>query len=67
MPGARGGGLGYELLRQSAATLRSAGAKRLSLTVTAANRAAVRLYTRCGFREVRRFYAYVWERLPERN
>ena len=60
-PGARGVGLGYELLRQSTAALRGAGAKRVSLTVTAANQEAVRLYTRCGFREVRRFYAYAWE------
>jgi ribosomal protein S18 acetylase RimI-like enzyme len=61
-PHAKGAGLGYELLRRSAATLRDAGAKRISLTVTAANQEAVRLYTRCGFREMRRFYAYVWER-----
>jgi ribosomal protein S18 acetylase RimI-like enzyme len=61
MPDARGAGLGYELLRRSAAALRSAGAKRISLTVTAANKGAVGLYTNCGFREVRRFHAYVWE------
>ena len=61
-PDARGTGLGYELLRQSIATLRDAGAKRISLTVTAANEEAVRLYARCGFREARRFYAYVWEK-----
>jgi ribosomal protein S18 acetylase RimI-like enzyme len=61
MPHARGEGLGSELLRRSLATLRSAGAKRISLTVTAANEEAVRLYLQCGFRELRRFYAYVWE------
>jgi ribosomal protein S18 acetylase RimI-like enzyme len=61
-PDARGAGLGYELLRQSITMLRGAGAGRVSLTVTATNAEAVRLYTRCGFREVRRFYAYVWER-----
>jgi len=66
-PHARGAGLGYELLRQAAATLRSAGAERISLTVTAANQEAVRLYTRCGFQEIRRFHAYVWERAPERD
>jgi len=60
-PDARGAGLGYELLRQSAATLGGAGAKRIGLTVTAANEEAVRLYTRFGFRDTRRFYAYVWE------
>lgn len=60
-PHAKGAGLGYELLRQAVATLRAAGAKRVSLTVTAANEDAVRLYFQCGFREVRRFFAYVWE------
>jgi ribosomal protein S18 acetylase RimI-like enzyme len=60
-PDARGAGLGYELLRQSAAALGDAGAKRISLTVTAANAEAIRLYTRCGFREIRRFHAFVWE------
>jgi ribosomal protein S18 acetylase RimI-like enzyme len=62
MPNARRAGLGYELLRKSTETLRSAGAKRVSLTVTGANEPAVKLYRRCGFRQVRRFYAYVWER-----
>jgi ribosomal protein S18 acetylase RimI-like enzyme len=62
IPHARRAGLGYELLRRSTDTLRDAGAKRISLTVTAANEEAVRLYTRCGFQEIRRFYAYVWER-----
>jgi ribosomal protein S18 acetylase RimI-like enzyme len=61
-PHARRAGLGYELLRKSTEVLRNAGAKRISLTVTAANEEAVRLYRRCGFREMRRFYAYVWER-----
>lgn len=61
-PQARGAGLGYELLRKTAEALRGAGAKRISLTVTAANEEAVRLYTRCGFRELRRFCAFVWER-----
>jgi GNAT superfamily N-acetyltransferase len=60
-PCARGTGLGYELLRRSVEELRRAGAKRISLTVTAANQEAVRLYERCGFEEVRRFHAYVWE------
>jgi ribosomal protein S18 acetylase RimI-like enzyme len=61
-PQATGAGLGYELLRQSIATLREAGAKRISLSVTAANENAVRLYTRCGFRTARQYYACVWER-----
>jgi ribosomal protein S18 acetylase RimI-like enzyme len=60
-PEAKGAGVGYELLRLSIAGLRQGGAKRVSLTVTAANEEAVRLYLRCGFREVRRFYAYIWD------
>jgi ribosomal protein S18 acetylase RimI-like enzyme len=60
-PAARGSGLGYELLRRSVEELRRAGARRISLTVTRANTEAVRLYERCGFEELRRFYAYVWE------
>lgn len=62
MPEARGAGLGYELLRQSVAKLKAAGAKRVSLTVTATNEDALRLYDRAGFREVRRFSAFVWEK-----
>ncbi len=61
VPGAQGIGLGYELLRQAVAGLRAAGALRVSLTVTTANRGALELYRRCGFRELRRFFAYIWE------
>jgi len=60
-PQAKGRGLGYELLRRSVIGLRAHGARRISLTVTAANTEAVALYQRFGFREVRRFFAYVWE------
>jgi ribosomal protein S18 acetylase RimI-like enzyme len=60
-PHVKGFGLGYELLRRAVTALRLAGAKRVSLTVTGANEEAVKLYRRCGFQEVRRFYAYVWE------
>jgi ribosomal protein S18 acetylase RimI-like enzyme len=60
-PRAQGAGLGYELLSRSVAALRAGGAARISLTVTTANTAAVELYRRCGFHELRRFFAYVWE------
>jgi ribosomal protein S18 acetylase RimI-like enzyme len=60
-PHAKGVGLGYELLRRAVMALRAGGAKRVSLTVTTANEEAVRLYRRCGFREIRHFFAYVWE------
>jgi ribosomal protein S18 acetylase RimI-like enzyme len=60
-PQAKGTGLGYEMLRRSVDALRLAGARRITLTVTANNEDAIRLYERCGFEEVRRFFAYVWE------
>jgi ribosomal protein S18 acetylase RimI-like enzyme len=60
-PGAKGAGIGHELLRQSLLALRDAGCRSASLTVTAANQEAVKLYERVGFRTVKRFLAYVWE------
>lgn len=60
-PRVKGRGLGYELLRESINALRIHGARRVSLTVTSANSDAIRLYHRCGFQDVRRFFAYVWE------
>jgi len=36
-------------------------ARRVTLTVTAANTEATRLYERCGFQDMRRFLSYVWE------
>jgi ribosomal protein S18 acetylase RimI-like enzyme len=58
-PGAQGHGLGHELLRQSIVALAAQNAKRVSLTVTACNDAAIRLYSRFGFRKMRRFFAHV--------
>lgn len=60
-PFTRGTGAGYELLRQSLAALREHGCRTVSLTVTAANDDAIRLYERTGFHVARRFPAYVWE------
>jgi ribosomal protein S18 acetylase RimI-like enzyme len=62
MPQAQGMGLGRELLLRAMDGLYRHGAKRVSLTVTAANTGAVELYRRAGFKEVRRFLAYMWER-----
>ncbi len=56
-----GRGLGYELLRRSLLGMAEEGCERASLTVTTANRTAIRLYENIGFRGVRRFAAYVWE------
>jgi ribosomal protein S18 acetylase RimI-like enzyme len=60
-PEVRGTGVGYELLRRSLTAMRDHGCHRVSLTVTGANREAVDLYERIGFRTLRRFSAYVWE------
>jgi len=57
----RGTGVGYELLRRSLTTLRDAGCRYASLTVTGGNRTAIELYERVGFETRRRFCAYVWE------
>lgn len=60
-PWVRGTGVGYELLRQSLEALRGAGCVRTSLTVTASNTEAIKLYEQVGFATIRKFFAYVWE------
>jgi ribosomal protein S18 acetylase RimI-like enzyme len=60
-PGARGTGVGHELLRQSLISLGAMGCRAVTLTVTAANQDAVRLYERVGFRTMKRFSAFVWD------
>lgn len=59
-PEFQGIGLGYELMRRAVESFRSAGYQGLSLTVTAANTAALGLYERMGFQTLREFSAYVW-------
>jgi len=61
-PSHRRAGLSYELLRRSLAALAAQGARSVTLTVTASNAAAIRLYERMGFVKRRRFAAYVWDR-----
>ena len=61
MPEARGAGLGQALLRMCTDALYRRDARRVSLTVTASNTAAVSLYEKFGFRSVRTFFAYIWE------
>ncbi|MBM3747135.1 MAG: GNAT family N-acetyltransferase [Acidobacteria bacterium] len=60
-PAMRGQGVGYELLRRSMESLALAGATRVSLSVTAANEKAVRMYERMGFGTLREFLGLVWE------
>ena len=59
VPEHRGRGLGRWLMVRSLAGFRSAGIRRVSLEVTARNRAAQRLYRRLGFRRVRTVYKTV--------
>ncbi len=61
VPAVRGRGLGYELLRHSLEGLRAHGCRKVSLTVTASNEGAVKLYLSCGFTIRRTFAAYVWD------
>jgi ribosomal protein S18 acetylase RimI-like enzyme len=61
-PTHRNTGLGYELLRRSLLSLGARGCRSVSLTVTAANQSAIRLYERMGFRTRRSFSAFVWEK-----
>lgn len=48
-PGARGRGVGAALVEAVASWARARGAVRLNLWVSAPNRPAIALYTRCGF------------------
>lgn len=59
----QGGGAGYEMLRRSMDTLAQDGCTEVSLTVTASNARAIRLYERFGFRAIYHFEALVWESL----
>ena len=61
LPGYRGGGLGRRLMEASIEALQRKRFKELSLTVTSANRSAVGLYERMGFRAIKTFAAGVWE------
>jgi ribosomal protein S18 acetylase RimI-like enzyme len=60
-PTHRGRGLARQLLSQAAQEYRRHGCNGASLTVTASNEAAIRLYESMGFRTVRQFPAIVWE------
>ncbi|MEX2263873.1 MAG: GNAT family N-acetyltransferase [Bryobacteraceae bacterium] len=60
-PSVRGRGVGYEVLRHSLEALRGRGCRKVGLTVTSANRGAIRLYDSVGFHKLREFAACVWE------
>jgi ribosomal protein S18 acetylase RimI-like enzyme len=60
MPGYQRYGLGGRLMEATIAALRARGITELSLTVTAANVPAVRLYEKIGFVAIKTFTAGVW-------
>lgn len=60
-PEVQGAGLGRELMRESLETFRESGCVSASLTVTANNTPAVKLYESLGFSVARNFSAYAWE------
>lgn len=62
-PSSRGMGFGREILTRSLQSLREAGCRQASLTVTAANRNAIGLYESMGFTVERRFAAMVWDHI----
>jgi ribosomal protein S18 acetylase RimI-like enzyme len=61
LPALRGAHLGYELLRQSLERLAQLGCTTTSLTVTASNFDAIRLYESMGFHTQSTFPALVWQ------
>ncbi len=63
-PTDRNQGVGRELLRRTLTSLKAHGCQAASLTVTASNAGALRLYDRLGFRPIQRFSAFVWESSP---
>lgn len=60
-PSHKGVGLGYELMRRALVALGAQGCRTVSLTVTASNHEALRLYERMGFTKKRDFSAFVWQ------
>lgn len=60
-PGYQGHGIGRVLMEHSIQALKRRGYEALSLTVTASNASAVRLYEHLGFRTIKTFAAGVWE------
>ncbi|MCZ2152558.1 MAG: GNAT family N-acetyltransferase [Bryobacterales bacterium] len=62
-PKARGYHLGEHLIERTMSRLAAAGCHHITLTVTAANSGAVRLYQRLGFSVLHHFPAYVWKNL----
>lgn len=58
----QGTGLGTALLERCFQVTLGQGLEQVCLSVSESNERAYRLYRRLGFREVKRFHAYLWER-----
>ena len=65
VPEARGQGLGRRALSEVVAEARSQGERAVVLEVIEGNAPAVALYTRMGFRPLRRLVGYRWQSSPE--
>jgi len=63
-PGAQEHGLGATLVTRALAAFRAEGLASATLSVTASNERAHRLYARLGFRVQRAFAAHAWARPP---
>ena len=63
-PGAQEHGLGVALVTRALAAFRAEGLASATLSVTASNERAHRLYERLGFRVQRAFAAHAWARPP---
>jgi ribosomal protein S18 acetylase RimI-like enzyme len=61
-PNYQGSGLGNNLVNRTFIQLKSTGFSSVSLTVTLKNYRAFEWYKRLGFKEVKDFAAFVWER-----
>jgi mycothiol synthase len=63
VPEARGRGVGREMLRETLARARAAGAREMTLCVDERNAAAFRLYRECGFEpfDWREVYLAIWQ------
>ena len=61
LPGYQKNGLGRRLMEASLSALHNRGYRALTLTVTATNENAVRLYENLGFQTLKSFAAGVWE------
>jgi ribosomal protein S18 acetylase RimI-like enzyme len=58
----QGKGLGSMLMRSYLQAAKKAGLRRTTLSVSEANTRALKLYSKLGFKPLKEFHAYVWER-----